>query len=140
MYERCRDSTYEFRDLGRDVGNAHIVLRSIHSFWEKEEEHSRPLLVPQRDELKEYAEHCANTLKEIEEIRTKHTDLESSSTFTRLKGKSKYIVADIINDFGSVRDKLQRHTGNLALFHTMLTYALLMAHQTISNSIQFSGC
>ncbi|KAF2114349.1 hypothetical protein BDV96DRAFT_647057 [Lophiotrema nucula] len=122
VYERCRDSTSEFRDLGRDVGNAHLVLRNIHRFWQAEEARQCPLLVPQQDELRELAGHCEEALEEIAKIQEKHGDLQTSDSFVaRVKSRSKYVLRDLIHDFGSVREKLQRYTGNLALFHTMLT-------------------
>lgn len=126
MYEKCRNARSELRDLGRDVGNAHLVLRNIHRFWEAEKERNHDLLVPQQEELKQLAEGCAEALRDIEEIQKKHQDLDTSASWVkRATSRSKYAIADIFGDIGSAREKLQRNTGNLALLHTMLTWVLL---------------
>ena len=106
------------KDLGRDVGNAHIVLRNIHRFWKSEEQHNRTLLTLEQDELEQLAEDCYEALEDVEEIIQKHGKLETSSSFG---ARVKYVVQDMIQNFGSVRQRLQQYTANLALFHTMLT-------------------
>ena len=106
------------QDLGRDVGNAHIVLRNIYRFWRSEEQYNRNLLTLQQDELKQLAENCNEALEAVEKIRQKHGKLEKSGS---LRARVKYVVQDMIHNFGSVRQRLQQYTGNLALFHTMLT-------------------
>lgn len=122
VYEKCQSARSELRDLGRDVGNAHLVLRNIHRFWESEKDRNHDLLVPQQEELKQLAEACAEALHDIEKIQEKHKDLDTSASWVkRATSRSKYAMADIFGDIGAVREKLQRNTGNLALLHTMLT-------------------
>jgi peptidoglycan hydrolase CwlO-like protein len=104
------------------VGNAQIVLRNIHRFWALETSRNRNLLLPQQDELKQLAEACANALRDVEKIREKHDNLNTSATFVkRATSQSKWAIADFYGDIASAREALQRNTGNLALFHTMLT-------------------
>jgi chromosome segregation ATPase len=122
VYEKCRNAASELQDLGRDVGNAHIVLRNIHRFWELERSRNQDLLIPQQDELKQLAEACEQTLQEVKKIQEKHNDLNTSASFIkRATSKSKWALADFYGDIASAREALQRNTGNLALFHTMLT-------------------
>jgi len=104
------------------VGNAHIVLRNIHRFWQLEKSWNEDLPLPQQDDLKELAEACADTLREVEKIQERHNDLNTSANFIKLAtGRSKWAIADFYGAIGSAREALQRNTGNLALLHTMLT-------------------
>lgn len=104
------------------MGNAHIVLRNIHRFWESEKNRNQNLLIPQQDELKQLAEACAEALREIEKIQEKHVNLNTSASWVkRATSRSKWAIADFFGDIGSAREALQRNTGNLALLHTMLT-------------------
>jgi hypothetical protein len=99
-----------------------MVLRSIHGFWDAEKKRGENLLVPQQDNLKQLALDCKQALKEIEEILDKYADLDTSNSWmTRTKIQLKYVARDMIHDSGDARAKLQRYTGELALFHTMLT-------------------
>jgi hypothetical protein len=100
------------------VGNAHIILRTIHRFWQAEEARNRPLLLPQQEELKEYTENCETVLKKLEAVLHKHGGLDEGGS---LKLRVKYVWQDFVHDFASIRSRLQQSTGNLAVFHSMLT-------------------
>ncbi|KAF2102311.1 hypothetical protein NA57DRAFT_54227 [Rhizodiscina lignyota] len=96
VYEKCKNSGSELRDLGRDVGNA---------IW------SSGIFID-----------FGKSLHGVEAIRSKYGDLNTSASWIkRATSRSKYILADMLGDIGSAREKLQRHTGNLAILHTMLT-------------------
>jgi hypothetical protein len=102
--------------MGKDVGNAHIIMRTIHRFWEAQEDRKKPLLVPQQDELKEYTENCKEQLDRLKLMLEKYDGMEQS-----LKLKAKFVIKNFFEDFASIRERLQRSTGNLAIFHSMLT-------------------
>lgn len=104
--------------MAKEVGNAHIVLKNIHTFWESENERGRPLLIPQKTDLKEYTENCAKELQRIEVILKKNEGLGVSGT---MKARAKFAWKNFIDDFASIRGRLQAATGALAVFHSMLT-------------------
>lgn len=75
------------------------------------------LLKPQQEELKEYTESCKSSLEKLEDIVQKYGGMETS-----VRKRLKFVWKDLIEDFASIRERLQRSTGNLAIFHTNLTY------------------
>ena len=116
VWERCKRASSEFKDMGRDVGNAHIVLKNIHAFWKSEEEAKRPLLPLQEEQLKEYTEYCEAPLGELEVMLQKYEGMDKS-----VKLKAKFVFQDFFKTFATIRENLQGSTGNLAIFHISLT-------------------
>ncbi|KAH0559248.1 hypothetical protein GP486_004235 [Trichoglossum hirsutum] len=108
VYEKCKNSSSEFRALASDIGNAHFVLCKVHDFWAYEKSRDQDLLTPQQEELKPTAENLEAALKEVENIYGKHNDLSTSDSFvTKFKSRSKYVFRDLVHNFGLARQKLQ---------------------------------
>lgn len=71
----------EYKDIGRDVGNTHIVLSAIQRFWEAEKSRGRALIVAQEEELKQLAENSYEILGKIQEVLDKHRSLETGEEY-----------------------------------------------------------
>ena len=73
MYNRCKASAREFRDISREVSSLHIVLKAIETFWERVD--LSPL---HRYDLSQLAEGCKEVLKDLEKGLDKYQSLGSN--------------------------------------------------------------
>ena len=126
--KRCESVRSDFRDLGRDVGNAHIVLRTIGSFWELERRRARSFAVHEEEELRGRARDCQAVLLGIESIRAQHIDaITSEPRMAHDKSHSKYVFKDMSHNFRSIRERLQDYTSSLSFRYTVLTRVVYLS-------------
>ena len=108
----------EYKDIGRDVGNTHLVLGAIQRYWKAEEARGRDLIVAQQEDLKQLAENSHGILEKIQEVLDKHRSL---GTRGRVRDKLKWTLSSFVTDIGPQRQALQENTHALAIFNATLT-------------------
>ncbi|GAB7355142.1 hypothetical protein MBLNU459_g5714t1 [Dothideomycetes sp. NU459] len=118
VYDRCKSSTSAYRDIARDVGNAHIVLRAIQRFWEEQNLRGRELTQAQKDELKEVGDRCKDGLERLDKVYQRYKDFDRDKS---LVDRLKFAWKDFTHDFASIRVRLQEATSALAILNAQLT-------------------
>lgn len=108
----------EYKDIGRDVGNTHIVLSAIQRYWKEEESRGRTLIVAQQEDLKQLADNSESILEKIQGVLGKHRSLGDRGG---LRDKLKWSLASFVRDIGPQRTALQENTHALAIFNATLT-------------------
>ncbi|PMD42738.1 hypothetical protein L207DRAFT_581390 [Hyaloscypha variabilis F] len=118
VYDGCKTSVDEYRDIGRDVGNAHLVLSAIQRYWKAEESRGRELIVLQQEDLKQLAGNSREILGKIQEVLDKHRSLGDRG---RVRDQLKWSLTSFTRDIGPHRQSLQNNTHALAIFNATLT-------------------
>jgi hypothetical protein len=118
VYDSCKSSVDEYKDIGRDVGNTHLVLSAIQRYWKAEESRGRNLIVAQQEDLKQLAGNSYGILEKIQEVLDKHRSLGYRG---RVRDKLKWSLASFVRDIGPQRHSLQENTHALAIFNATLT-------------------
>lgn len=108
----------EYKDIGRDVGNTHLVLSAIRRYWETEASRGRDLIVAQQEDLRQLAGNSFGILETIQEVLDKHRSLGNRG---RVRDKLKWTLASFVKDIGPQRQSLQENTHALAIFNATLT-------------------
>jgi hypothetical protein len=105
----------EFKDLSRDVRSMHIVLNSVHEFWEEQARDGHELSARHLTNLREISDSCKEVLVELDELLDKHGDLGAGAGFlSRMKWAPRNI--------GPLRMRLLVRTNSLSSFNNIITY------------------
>ncbi|KAH6665558.1 hypothetical protein B0J14DRAFT_680721 [Halenospora varia] len=105
IWDNCKSSPDQYRDIGRDVGNTHLVLSAIERYWKAEEARGRKLIGAQEDDLRQLAS-------------AKHRKLGERGNLT---DKLKWAISTFARDIGPLSQALQDNTQALAIFNATLT-------------------
>jgi hypothetical protein len=100
VYDGCKSSVEEYRDIGRDVGNTHLVLSAIERYWKAEESRGRSLIVAQEEDLKQLAGNSYEILGKIQAVLDKHRSLGDRE---RVRDKLKWSLTSFMKDIGPQR-------------------------------------
>src|SRR5271156_6718369 len=68
LYQRCRASVTEFKDLSRDVRSMQIVLKAIQEHWEEQVRDGYEVPAKQLANLEELSDSCKEVLFELETL------------------------------------------------------------------------
>jgi hypothetical protein len=118
LYQRCRDSVTEFRDLSRDVRSMQIVLKAIQEHWEEQVRDGYEVPDRQLASLRELSDSCKDVLIELETLLDRHGELGAGAGFlARMKWAPKNI--------GPLRMRLLARTHHLSSFNNIMTYVRL---------------
>lgn len=118
VYDGCKSSVEEYRDIGRDVGNTHLVLSANERYWKAEESRGRSLIVAQEEDLKQLAGNSYEIFGKIQAVLDKHRSLGDRE---RVRDKLKWSLTSFMKDIGPQRQSLQDNTHALAIFNATLT-------------------
>jgi hypothetical protein len=115
IYQRCRASVTEFKDLSRDVKSMHIVLKAIQEHWEEQGRDGYEVPARQLASLEELSDSCKEVLIELETLLDKHGELGAGAGFlARMKWTVKTIAP--------LRMRLLARTHHLSSFNNIMTY------------------
>jgi len=73
VYDRCKSSAAEFRDLSREVSSMHFVIKAIESSW-----NAHDLAPYQEYELASLVDGCREVMKDLEQKIDKYQSLGSN--------------------------------------------------------------
>jgi len=114
VYDRCKSSVTEFRELSREVDNLQIILNEIKSYWEKHEKRRNSLAEEKTERLCHICGGCDEVLKDLSSLLDKHRQLGKTKSFVQ---RMRWAPRDI----GPMRNRLVAQSTYLAAFNTTLT-------------------
>jgi hypothetical protein len=118
LYQRCRASVTEFKDLSRDVRSMQIVLKAIQEHWEEQIRDGHAVPAKHLASLEELSDSCKEVLIELERLLDKHGELGAGAGFlARMKWVPKNLAP--------VRMRLLARTHHLSYFNSIMTYVRL---------------
>jgi hypothetical protein len=115
LYQRCKASVTEFKDLSRDVRSMHIVLQAVQEYWEEQARDGHELSAKHLANLEELSDSCKEVLVELETLLEKHGELGAGAGFL---ARMKWVPKNI----GPLRMRLLARTNSLSSFNNIMTY------------------
>jgi hypothetical protein len=121
LYQRCRASVTEFKDLSRDVRSMQIVLKATQEHWEEQVRDGYEVPAKQLADLEELSDSCKEVLFELETLLDKHGELRAGAGFL---ARMKWIP----HHLSPLRMRLLARTHYLSSFNSVMMYVRLAPH------------